>query len=86
MNGYGQVYQTACPEGWPHGNERFPYGMAWRGVIMDEDNRLKEVWGGLAVGHPDAAFEAMQKAAAKLGCTDLRRWSGDLPEEPKWQP
>ena len=81
MNGYGQVYRTACPEGFPKGNERFPYAMAFRGVIMDEDERFKEVWEGLPSGTPDEAFDDMEKAAKKLGCTDLRRWSGTLPEE-----
>lgn len=79
MNGYGQVYRTACPV-FPKTDEEFPYGMAWRGIIMDADKEMKEVWHGLAAGTPDAAFEAMKKMGARLGCTDLRRWSGTLPE------
>ena len=77
MNSYGQVYRTMCDDFYS-GSEEFPYGMGFRGILMDDTH--KEVWIGKVVGTPDAAFIDMQKHAPRHLITDLRPWSGLLPE------
>lgn len=84
MRGYGQIYRTSTPSGYPKGDKAFPYAMAWRGTIYDADLHNKPVWEGLACGHPDEAFDQMKKIGEKFECADLRRWSGVLPE-PKFK-
>lgn len=74
---YGQVYRTSCPslvrdENWPH-------GMAFIGIINLPGGR--ELWrDGFRHPTPDKALERLREQAEKEGVTDVRPWSGTLPE------
>jgi len=58
--------------------------MAWRGILMDDER--KEVWLGQRMGTPGEAFDAMKVRAPEHGITDLRPWSGTVPDKPLWTP
>jgi hypothetical protein len=88
MDGYGQIYWTFCPDG-TKGSPVYPYGMAFRGYLYKREpdtGKHTAVWTGFEAGTPDEAFEHMEKMAEEFGIEDLRRWSGKLPDEPKYKP
>lgn len=84
VNGYGQVYRTMCPHGYPRGDAIYPYAMAFRGTIYltDDYGKNNPVWEGMPCGTPSEAFVQMERAAKHFGVEDLRLWSGKLPDEP----
>lgn len=74
---YGQVYRCVP---WALSPTYGPY--AWRGAIWTYNRKGagRCAWEGKAETTPDEAYDAMCEAAQSLGVTDLRRWSGTLPE------
>ena len=82
MMNYGQVYQTDSGTIPADGSEEFPYGMAFRGIVYDDEG--KEGWYGRR--HPTPVDALVDMKANAGAVTDLRPWSGALPAKPLWTP